>query len=286
MRTFLLDNTEFKWLVLFLLAAGAGAALWFFWDDISPPPEPPTAIDSGQVGQELAPRDPLHPVEPLSLTPGEGELVELPPLDKSDSYFALALIDIFGNDLADLLDDEGLIDKSAATIDNLTRSHVAEKIRPVGRIQGTFVVTAAGANGPYYLSPDNYGRYDFLVNMLTGANLDELTATYRRFYPLLQEAYTQLGYPDAYFNDRVVAVIDHLLATPAPEEPIQLVRPHVLYEFADPGLEALSSGQKLLLRMGGDHAARVKSVLAELRNRVALPPAKNPDSSSHTDVTE
>ena len=276
MRTFALDEIEVKWLVLLLLAAGAGAALWYFWDDINPPPEPAAIVDSIPAEEEPQPREPLHPIDPLSLTPAEGELVELPPLDKSDSYFALALIDVFGNDLADLLDDEGLIDKSAATIDNLTRGHVAEKIRPVGRIQGTFVVAAARANGPYYLSPDNYGRYDFLVNMLTGANLDELTATYRRFYPLIQEAYTRLGYPDSYFNDRVVAVIDHLLATPAPEEPIQLVRPHVLYEFADPDLEALSSGQKLLLRMGSDHAARVKSVLAELRNRVAQTTGQKP----------
>lgn len=269
MRTILLDDREIKWVVLLLLAAGAGAALWYFWDDINPPPEPPAVVDSTTAVEEPAPREPLHPIEQLSLTPGEGELVELPPLDESDSYFALALVTVFGSTLEDLLDDEGLIDKSVATIDNLTRGHVAEKIRPVGRIQGTFIIEAAGANGPYFLSPDNYGRYDSLVNMLTSANLDELTATYRRFYPLMQEAYTQLGYPDSYFNDRAVAVIDHLLSTPVPKEPIQLVRPHVLYEFADPDLEALSSGQKLLLRMGGDHAARVKSVLAELRNRIA-----------------
>ena len=105
--------------------------------------------------------------------------------------------------------------------------------------------------------------------MLTGADLDELAATYRRFYPLIQEAFAQLGYPDAYFNDRLIAVIDHLLATPEPREPVQLVQPHVLYEFADPALEALSSGQKLLLRMGSDNAARVKSVLEELRIRIA-----------------
>ena len=264
-----MDEIEVKWLVLLLLAVGAAAALWYFWDDIYPPPEPPAVAAPEPTAAEPAAREPVHPIEPLSLTPGEGELVELPPLDESDSYFALALMTVFGNGLEDLLDDEGIIDKSVATVDNLTRSHVSEKIRPVGRIQGSFMVAAAGANGPYYLSTDNYGRYDFLVNMLTGANLDELAATYRRFYPLMQEAFTRLGYPDAYFNDRLIAVIDHLLATPEPDEPVQLVRPHVLYEFADPALEALSSGQKLLLRMGSDNAARVKSVLEELRLRIA-----------------
>jgi len=269
LRTFELDNTEFKWLVMLLLAVGAAGALWYFRDDISPSPEPAAVAAPEPTAAESAAREPLHPIEPLSLTPGAGELIELPPLDESDSYFALALVTVFGSALEDLLDDEGLIDKSVATVDNLTRSHVAEKIRPVGRIQGSFVVAAAGANGPYYLSPDNYRRYDFLVNMLTGADLEELASTYRRFYPLIQEAFTQLGYPDAYFNDRLIAVIDHLLATPEPGEPVQLVQPHVLYEFADPALEALSSGQKLLLRMGNDNAARVRAVLEELRIRIA-----------------
>ena len=82
----------------------------------------------------------------------------------------------------------------------------------------------------------------------------------------------RLGYPNAYFNDRAVAVIDELLTTPEPEQPIPLVRPHVLYEYADPELEALSAGQKLLLRMGPDHAARVKAVLAEIRQRIAQAP--------------
>jgi len=51
--------------------------------------------------------------------------------------------------------------------------------------------------------------------------------------------------------------------------PIRLVRPHVLYEFADADLAALSSGQKLLLRMGRDHTATIKRVLSDLRALIA-----------------
>ena len=266
-----MDNTEIKWLIGLLLAAAAAAAAWFFWDGAKPPPAEPAPVQQAPV-EDTAPAEPLHPVEPLELTPGEGELVELPPLEESDSYFALALIDVFGPELETLLADEALIDKTVATVDNLTRSRVAEKIRPVGRLSGNFIVTAAGDNGPYYLSPENYDRYKPLVAMATGADLDEFVSTYRRFYPLMQEAFAQLGYPDGYFNDRVVAVIEHLLATPEPEEPIRLVQPHVLYEFADPQLEALSSGQKLLLRMGPAHAAKIKTVLEDVRTRIAQAP--------------
>ena len=265
-----MDNTEIKWLVALLLAAAAAALAWYFWDDVSPPA--PAPVQQQAPVAEVESAEPLHPIEPLGVTPGEGELVELPPLEESDSYFALALLDIFGADLEPLLADEALIDKSVATVDNLTRSRVAEKIRPLGRLPGNFVVVAEGDNGPFYLSPENYARYDSLVNMVSGANADELEATYRRFYPLMQEAFAQLGYPDSYFNDRVIAVIDHLLATPEPEAPVRLLQPHVLYEFADPQLEALSGGQKLLIRMGPDHAARIRTVLEDFRTRIARAP--------------
>ena len=111
-----------------------------------------------------------------------------------------------------------------------------------------------------------------LVNLVIRADLEAIAATYCRFYPLFQESYVRLGYPDGYFNDRVVEVIDQLLLTPEPDEPIRLVRPHVLYEFADAELEALSSGQKLLLRMGGEHAASIKRVLQGLRALIAQSP--------------
>jgi hypothetical protein len=120
----------------------------------------------------------------------------------------------------------------------------------------------------FVLGPDNYQRYDALVAMLSDADVDSVVAMYRRFYPLFQESYERLGYPDAYFNDRLIEVIDHLLATPERQGPVKLVRPHVLYRFADPGLEALSSGEKLLLRMGNEHALQVKQVLREFRSHL------------------
>ena len=269
-----LHERTIKWLFLAAAVVVAVATFLLFWEGFEPAPAPPPpAEERGPVTEELPePKPPMHPVEPLQMDPVEGELVELPPLDESDSYFALALVDVFGEDIEAILSDTALIDKTVASVDNLTRSRVSEKVRPVGRIEGAFEVVAAAENGPYYISPDNFARYDGIVNMLTGADLDRLVATYRRFYPLIQEAYVRLGYPEGYFNDRAVAVIDEMLAMPEPEQPIQLVRPHVLYEYADPALEELSAGQKLLLRMGPDHAARVKAVLTELRQRIAQSP--------------
>ena len=67
-------------------------------------------------------------------------------------------------------------------------------------------------------------------------------------------------------------MIDHLLTTPVVDEPIPLLRPKVVYVYADPELEKLSSGRKALLRMGRDNAARLQARMREFRSAVAVQP--------------
>ncbi len=99
----------------------------------------------------------------------------------------------------------------------------------------------------------------------------QLVAVYRHFYPLFQQAYVELGYPQGYFNDRLVAAIDDLLATPEPAEPPRLVQQKVIYQFADSDLEGRSAGQKIMLRIGTENARTVKAKLREIRKLVAKP---------------
>jgi hypothetical protein len=110
------------------------------------------------------------------------------------------------------------------------------------------------------------------MTLLANVDVGQAAGLYRRFYPLLQEAYEELGYPGQYFNDRLVAVIDHLLATPNVEEPIRLVHPSVMYKFADPKLESLSAGQKAMLRIGRENAAAVKAKLRAFRAEIVTSP--------------
>ncbi len=266
-----MDDPDLKLLLVLLLVAAAVGAGWYFRDEILPKPDEsivtPAEPMADSEGVAEGPRHPVAPYEPVRSE--SKELVPLPPLDDSDGYFLLALVDVFGKGVEPLLVKDALIDRFVATVDNLPRDHVAEKIRPAGRLSQAFHVEATGGNGPIYLHPENYQRYDPLLGQIASADIDVLVDTYRRFYPLLQQSYERLGYPNAYFNDRVIEVIDHLLETPEVDEPVRLVRPHVLYQFADPELEALSSGQKLLLRMGGEHATVVKRILRELREQLA-----------------
>jgi len=266
-----MDDPDLKLLVVIVLVVAVASAGWYFRDELLSRPEPsigaPPQSTPADAGADATPR---YPLEPQSPTRSKAlELVPLPPLDDSDGYFLLALIDAFGAAIEPLLVKDAIIDRFVATIDNLPRDHVAEKIRPVGRLPEAFRVDASGGDEPVYLSQENYRRYDPLVSQIASADIDTIVDTYRRFYPLLQQSYERLGYPNAYFNDRVVDVIDHLLATPEVDEPIKLLQPNVLYEFAEPEIEVLSSGQKLLLRMGAEHAAVIKRVLRELREQLA-----------------
>ncbi len=256
-----------------LLATVLAAALTYYWLEINRPGPLPEPVVAPALVEPLVdePRNPLHPFPRIESPEGPGgELVSLPSLDQSDKYLKLALADVLGSQsLVEMLAETNLIARMVATIDNLPRDHVAERIRPIAGLPSPFDVEASGDNIEFTISPDSYRRYDLLVDMVTNADLNELTEVYGRFYPLFQKAYVELGYPNAYFNDRLVAVIDHLLTAPVVEGPISLVRPHVLYEFADMDLESLSSGQKLLIRMGNEHATRIKATLSELRLLIA-----------------
>jgi hypothetical protein len=161
-----------------------------------------------------------------------------------------------------------------ASVDNLPRNEPLEKRRPLRAPDGAFVVdrtTVDQAAGEEHIaiSARNAARYDTAVALFTRSDTAQLVASYRRVYPLLQQAYEDLGYPGRYFNDRVVEAIDDMLRAPEPATPPALVQPKVLYQYEDPALERLSSGQKLLLRMGSSHARAVKQKLREFRAQIA-----------------
>lgn len=265
------ESTQF-YIPILLAIAGAAVLIYYYLEinRLVPSVEDstsPAVVESALKKHKM----PLHPFPRITSPEGlGGELIPLPSLDQSDQYLKLALTDVLGSQIVtDMLAETDLIARIVATVDNLSRDHVAERIRPFDRLDSPFDAEITSNNIEFTISSDSYRRYDLLVDIVTNADLKELTKIYGRFYPLFQKAYIDLGYPNTYFNDRLVTVIDHLLATPEVQDPIKLVRSHVLYEFADMDLESLSSGQKLLIRLGNEHATRIKATLSQLRLLIA-----------------
>ncbi len=204
--------------------------------------------------------------EPAERYPIAEAPAPLPGLERSDEAIGKALRDLLGERGAALLVADGLIRRIVATVDNLPRPQLPLRLRPLRPVPQAFAT--AGGEGDLKIAPTNAARYEPYVELFEALDTGRLVAIYRHFYPLFQQAYRELGYPKGHFNDRLVEAIDDLLAAPEPPGPVRLLQPKVLYQFADPDLEARSAGQKILIRMGLANEAIVKAKLREIRSQV------------------
>lgn len=256
------------WWVIALVAVLGSATLYFWLRSEAPQPQPKTAA---APAKEPAVH---YPIE-TSAPPAQ----PLPPLTESDGELRKALAELFGRDLKKFFNLQDIVHRIVATVDGLPRKNLSLRLMPVKPVAGRPVTAKKGES--LTLSSRNAARYRPYVRLVEAVPTETLVAAYKRFYPLFQQQYENLGYPGKYFNDRVVEVIDHLLAAPEVREPVQLIQPKVLYEFADPKLEQLSAGQKIMVRMGYENMIKVKAKLREIREAlVAKAPAEEPGEKS------
>jgi len=254
------------WSVIAVLVIGL-VAIFYPRRAAEPPPAavelperaPAEAPDAFEVPEpEPAPSFAAEPEEPPA---------PLPPLDESDAEARAALAEAAGATLVERhLAGDSVVRKLVATVDNLSGDTLWMKTRVVPQQEGLFQVE--GSEDELYIAPANYQRYAPLVQLVDAVDASRLAAAYQRHYPLLQQAFEELGYPGRQFHNRALAVIDHLLATPVVADPIRLVRPHVLYKYADPRLEALSSGQKMLIRIGPENSQVIRNKLIAFRTAI------------------
>ena len=257
--------------VVIIAAIIAAAALW--WTMFRPAPQAPAA--SAPAAAPGNPKPVAAPAESVIQYPVEAS-GEAPPLEAAD--IGAALTDLLGRKaVLSFLELDDFPRRFVATVDNLARSHAPPMLWPINPTPDRFMVEER-AGGPI-ISADNSLRYTPLVLLAEAVDAGNAVDLYIRMYPLLQRAYEQLGYPKRYFNDRLIEVIGQLLATPDADEPIKVqltevkgsvasVRPWVRYEFADPALESLSAGQKILLRVGSVNERRLKAKLAVIRQEL------------------
>ena len=221
---------------------------------IAPPAPDPVAADDTSGDAE--------PAEPVPPPP------QVPALADSDGPVEQLLQEQFGEGLmAAILRPKELIRHIVVTVDNLDRTPIPMRCWPIQGVEGDLIIDGGGDF--ITIAPQNAKRYDRHVQAFTQADPQQLVDAYRFFYPLFQQAYEDLGYPDAYFNDRLVAVIDHLLKAPTPAPPISVVQPSVFYKYKQEALEKNATwGQKTLIRMGPKHAQAVKAQLRRLRDEL------------------
>jgi hypothetical protein len=254
------------WVVV--IAAVVLVATWVWMQRSQPVLAPaPSAIETPAPSAGEARPKIQYPVPPASAPK------PLPALDQSDAQVREALSGLGAEpSWLEKAVFEDFVRRVVATVDSLTMSKISLRLLPVKSVPGKFVTTA-DAEG-IRLKPENSMRYAPYMRALEAIDPARVVALYVQYYPLFQQAYQELGYPKGYFNDRLIVVIDHLLAAPPVQAPVRLVQPEVMYRYADPELEARSAGQKVLMRIGNANAATVKEKLRAIRRElVAATPA-------------
>jgi hypothetical protein len=261
-------DKAFWWVAGAVVVVIAAAGIYYYRGHKSAPPPPvQPAVPAPAASVEPAIRHPI-PVGETTAEPAPPELAD------SDGPMRDTLAGVFGaKALEQFLVPQNIIRHIVVTVDNLPRKKVAVELRPIKATPGK--ARTGGTEDAVTLGPDNYARYAPLVQLVRAADTKQLMRVYFHFYPDFQQAYENLGYPSQYFNDRLVEVIDAMLATPEPAGPIQLERPNVMYIFADPALEARPAGQKLLIRMGPQNTRAIKAKLTELRAVITAGPLKH-----------
>ena len=275
-----------RWLIAFIVVLGLGGIAYLWWQKqqmqlqapvaaVTLPSTEPVAQAAEPAASQVAANYPIEAVAAQQAASSR----PLPPLDMQGDAVRDALMALMGRQsVLSFFDLGDFSRRMVATIDNLPRPHASAQLWPVVPAPARFLVLQR--DGDMFVAKGNADRYSAFVRFASGIDTAGAVSLYVRMYPMLQKAYESLGYPNRQFNNRVVEVIDHLLQTLEPEKPITLTltqvqgpievkRPWVRYEYADPDLQSRSAGQKILLRMGVQHTQTLKAKLRELRQRIA-----------------
>ncbi|MDD2882608.1 MAG: DUF3014 domain-containing protein [Rhodoferax sp.] len=275
-----------------VVLAGAAMVWWPSGEQASPlqspsvsTPLPPPLAPQTPAAAPVIPPTIKHPIEAIP-TQAVPTRLPLPALDAAETHVRRALAEFISDkDVLRYLQLDQFVRHVVATVDNLPREHAAAALWPVAPMPGRFSAGAGDGSdplGPTRIHANNSTRYTPFVNFIASIDTTKAVSLYVQLYPLFQQAYVELGYPKGYFNDRLVTVIDHLLAAPVHiaslevsriqvNGPYQPVRPWVTYEFTKPEMRAMSSGQKMLLRTGAINHQRLRTKLMSIRAQLTQP---------------
>lgn len=261
-------------IVIVAILIAAAAFLYLRDDDASKTSqsvETPVAVTpqaASNTPVEEAPKPVYEPPQPVV------EVEPLPVLNESDAGVLAALQELRGEGLLKLIVPQEVLRKFVLAVNGIEEGKVVHEYRPVISPAPPFVpekfsVMVEGvAVDQERVSVNNYQRYEPYVTTLALIDPDAAVALYKRFYPLMAEAFKELGLKKSNFHTVVIGAIDNLLAAPDVQGDLLLVHPKVFYQYADPALEKLPQTHKLMLRMGPENARSVKASLRQLRTRL------------------
>ena len=199
--------------------------------------------------------------------------VSLPPLDESDAWVQGKLPELtWRNELLSLLITEDIIRRFVVFTDNFAQGLLAYDHSPFIQPKVKFSIdeqlpNVGGQQNVWQWDSETSKRFDLYVDLLRSVDSTTLVKWYVDLKPLIDEAYSELGYEDDFtytLQDAITRVLDMEL----PKSAMNVTRTSVMYKYDDPQLEALDDSDKLLLRIGKENLLIIKSVLLDINEKL------------------
>ena len=127
-----------------------------------------------------------------------------------------------------------------------------------------------------FIDPSSYRRYDRYAEAVSAIDSRGAVRLYTTLKPRILDAYRRLGEPAGEFDPVLERAIVELLKVPIVQGDIELAPSGIVYGYVDPKLEALSTPQKHLLRMGPRNVQTIQSKLREIADYLAIPASRLP----------
>ena len=225
---------------------------------VQPPVEPaPTPIEAE------APAAPLAAPVVTEVQP------KIPPApvvsEETGDQYARESIDAVngGKALAQFVAGDYVVERAVAIIDALRRGEVPYKLLPVGKPSTTFPISDNGLR--VTLDAAGFSRYDGFAQWVGRLNTPALVSLLNDYEMIATQALTRMGVSDFDIRSAVLAATTQILSTPQVAVDAELMRREANWVYMDPELEALSSLQKQVLRMGPENADIVQQKARDIR---------------------
>lgn len=232
----------------------------------------PSVLPEIRIRPQAAPAAPAAPEPPPDGAAEESAPpeppVRLPELNASDGFVLERLRALEnGMAMARQLTDGQFVRRFVVLAENLSRGELPQT-EPLYRTPGREMPARGVDDGLFVMDGRAHARFDRFVDAFAALDADAAVGLYRTLSPLFRRAYAELGHRGADFDQTLRAAIRRVLRAEPPAGPHQLVKPSVMYLYADAGVENLDQAHKQLIRLGPDNARRVKAKLREILERL------------------
>ena len=222
------------------------------------PPAEPAAIAVSEPEIAELPQEIERPqAEPVAASP------RLPTLNGSDR-FVVSQISAFANgaQIVRLLASDQLVRKFVVFVENISRGEFPQTGLPYKAIQTDMPVNNLDDN-LFVMDASAHARFDQVINAFMAVETETALTLYRLLSPLFQQAFAEIGFRDENFDDTLRKAINIVVNSEQVPGPYQLVKPSVMYLYADSSIENLQEVQKQLIRIGPENSAKLKSKLID-----------------------